>query len=82
MAQTWQSFLIPGMCHLVVLTAFVQRVICHEVTNEGTDSRVRTSIPALRCEPLWKHLASCQQDGAASVCSLGLIVLVAGVLIL
>lgn len=56
---TCRSPLIPGMCHFVFLGAFVrpQRVICHEVTNEGIDSRAGTSIPALRCEPLRKHLA-------------------------
>lgn len=50
MAQPASS-LIPGMCHFVFLRAFVrpQRVSCHEVTNEGIDSRARTSIPAFRC---------------------------------
>lgn len=81
---TCQHPLIPGMCHFVFLGAFVrtQRVIYHEVTNEGIDSRARTSIPALRCEPLREHLACCSQTRAATVRSLDLIVPVAGVLIL
>lgn len=46
MALTCQCSLIPGMCHFVFPAAFVRSVggTCHEVTNEGIDLGVGTSV--------------------------------------